>query len=134
MTAETVTIILPLPPSCLSCNRPPGSIGGRMKRAAATKRYLKLAREATEQQRIESGPWVRATVSAVFFHKQARRRDDVNHLGMLKAAYDGVVEAGLLVDDDSTHLTTLPAVFLIDKALSRVELTFERVRTERAIA
>jgi len=103
-----------------------------MKRAAATKKYKKLAREATEQQRIESGPWDKATVSAVFFHKQARRRDDVNHLGMLKAAYDGVVEAGLLVDDDSTHLTTLPAEFRIDKALSRVELTFERVGHEKA--
>ena len=124
--SETVTIVLPLPPSILSPNRPTGSRGGRFARAAASKRYRRLAKEATLAERIESGPWTRATVQATFVHKQKRRRDDVNHLGMLKSAYDGIVEAGLLVDDDSEHLTTLPAVFRVEKA-SRVELKFERV-------
>jgi hypothetical protein len=45
---------------------------------------------------------------------------------MLKSAYDGVVDAGLLVDDDSEHLTTLPASFAIDRDCPRVELTFTR--------
>jgi hypothetical protein len=45
---------------------------------------------------------------------------------MLKAAYDGIVEAGLLVDDDSAHLTTLPAAFDIDRDTPRVELTITR--------
>lgn len=61
-----------------------------------------------------------------FFHKQGRRRDDVNFAAMMKPAYDGVVVAGLLVDDDSKHLTTLPVKFEIDKANPRVELFFER--------
>lgn len=122
---ETATIILPLPPAVLSPNRPPGSMGGRMAKYAATARYRKQAKEAALALGIETGPWRRATVKAVFYHKQARRRDDVNHLAMLKPAYDGVVESGLLDDDDSEHLTTLPAVFRIDKAYPRVELTFE---------
>lgn len=123
---ETATIVLPLPPAVLSPNRPGGSRGGRFARAAAAKKYKRLAHEAAEQAQISTGPWERATVAAKFFHKQARRRDDVNHLAMLKAAYDGIVAAGLLVDDDAAHLTTLPAAFDIDRDAPRVELTITR--------
>ncbi len=46
---------------------------------------------------------------------------------MLKPAYDGLVDAGLLVDDDAQHLTTLGARFEIDRDAPRVELVIERV-------
>lgn len=120
--SESVTIILPLPPACLSPNCPPGSFGGRMRKAVAAKRYRETARIATLANGIETGPWMKATIEATFYHKQKRRRDDINHLQMLKNAYDGIVESGLLFDDDSEHLTTLPAKFLIDKKQGRVEL------------
>ena len=123
---ETALIVLPLPHPCLSPNRPPASRGGRYKKASASKRYRRLAREATEVLGIDSGPWGRATVAATFYHRVKRRRDDVNALASLKAAYDGVVDAGLLVDDDAEHLTTTGAAFAIDKANPRVELTFTR--------
>ncbi len=126
MTSETVTIVLPLPPSALSPNRPPASRGGRMKKAAAAKKYRRLAREAAEAEGIESGPWERASVRAAFLHATKRRRDDVNHLAMLKPAYDGIVDAGLLLDDDSEHLITLPPTFGIDRDCPRVELTLTR--------
>lgn len=124
---ETVCLTLPLPPAILSPNRPPGPRGGRFARASASKRYKRLAYDAATAERIDSAPWGRATVQAAFFHKTARRRDDVNHLAMLKPAYDGLVEAGLLVDDDSEHLTTLPATFAIDRENPRVTLTVARV-------
>ncbi|WP_309382026.1 hypothetical protein [Cerasicoccus frondis] len=120
-TLETATIVLPLPPACLSPNNPPGSRGGRMKKAAAVKKYRRQAKEATAALEIEGG-WELATVKATFYHKQKRRRDDVNHLAMLKPAYDGIVDAGLLVDDDSDHLKTLPPIFEIDRRCPRVEL------------
>jgi len=123
---ETVTIVLELPNRVLSPNNPPGSFGGRMKKAASAKRYRRLAKEAAIAEGVESGPWQLATIQAHFVHKQERRRDDVNHLGMLKPAYDGFVESGLLQDDDSEHLTTLPATFSIDRECSRVELTITR--------
>jgi hypothetical protein len=124
--SETATIILPLPPSVLSPNRPCGSRGGRFARAAASKRQRRLACEAVTALRIESGPWERATVQAKFVHVQKRRRDDVNHAAMLKSAYDGVVDAGLLVDDDSEHLTSLPVRFEVGPH-PRVEMLFARV-------
>ena len=127
MKLETCTVILPLPPACLSPNMQAGSMGGRMRKAVASKRYRALACKTAREIGIETGPWAKATVQATFYHVQKRRRDDVNHLAMLKPAYDGIVDSGLLADDDSTHLTTLPAVFKVDKLTSRVELRFERI-------
>jgi len=115
-----------LPPACLSPNRPPASRRGRFAKAAATKKYRREAREAAQAEGIESGPWEHATIAATFYHRQRRRRDDVNALGTLKAAYDGIVDSGLLVDDDHEHLTTLPATFAIDKEAPRVELVITR--------
>lgn len=130
MTSETVTIILPLPPACLSPNKPTGSVGGRMKRAAALKKCRKLAMLAVLDQSIDSAPWPVVTAKAEFFHKQERRRDGANYNAMMKGYFDGVVDAGLVPDDDSEHWTTLPPGFSIDKDLSRVELTIERVSPE----
>ncbi len=98
-----------------------------MKKAAASKKYRRTAKEAVEDQCIESGPWEKATIKAVFFHNTNRRRDDVNHLAMLKPAYDGITDAQLIVDDDSAHLTTLSPEFCIKQGLDRVELTVTRV-------
>lgn len=124
--SESVLIVLPLPPPELSPNRPPGSFGGRMKKAASSSRYRTLARRAAEDAGVESGPWERATVRATFYHARRNRRDDVNFLASLKPAYDGLVDAGLLEDDDSEHLTTLPAAFELDREHPRVELLVTR--------
>jgi hypothetical protein len=53
-------------------------------------------------------------------------------MAMLKPAYDGIVDSGLLMDDDSDHLTTMPAKFFIDKKQSRVELRIVRCPSESA--
>ena len=50
----------------------------------------------------------------------------MNHLAMLKPAYDGLVDSGLIVDDDSEHLKTQTPIFLIDRKFPRVELKIER--------
>jgi hypothetical protein len=120
---ESVTIILPLPVTALSPNAAVGSIGGRFEKAAATKRYRRLAREAVEAEKIESMPWNRVIVTAAFFHKADRRRDPDNATGSLKAAYDGIVDSGLVPDDDSKHMRRGEPSFSIDKESPRVELT-----------
>jgi hypothetical protein len=117
---ETVTIILPLPPAVLNPN---GQHGHWARRAAALKKCRRLARQAVEAECIASGPWGSAEVRAVFFHKQARRRDGANFNTRLKGYFDGIVDAGLVVDDDATHWTTLPPEFHIDTKLGRVEIT-----------
>ena len=122
---ESVVIVLPLPARILSPNCPAGTRGGRFARAAAAKRYKRLALIATDEA-ANGMTWERATILARFYHKTKRRRDDVNHLAMLKSAYDGVVMAGLLPDDDRQHLRTIGAEFYIDKKNPRVELVFTR--------
>jgi hypothetical protein len=124
---EIARIILPLPSGLLSPNCPPASVGGRFARVNCIKKYKRLAKEGAEALQIETGPWSRATIKATFYHKTARRRDDVNHMQMLKPAYDGIVEAGLLVDDCSEVLTTLPAEFHLDREFPRVELVLTRL-------
>ena len=96
-----------------------------MKKAACSKKYRRLSKEATENLCI-SETWEFATIQATFFHSQKRRRDDVNFLAMLKPAYDGIVDAGLLLDDDSEHLKTLPVSFEIDRVCPRVELSLHK--------
>jgi len=123
---ESCTIILPLPNRVLSPNVHAGSRGACMKKAAAAKKYRAQAKKATEAESITTGPWELATLQAVFFHKDKRKRDGVNFNAMLKAPQDGIVEAGLIVDDDAEHLTTLPPQFKIDKQFPRVEITVER--------
>jgi len=123
---ESAIIVLPLPARVLSPNCPVASMRGRYAKASAAKRYRKLAREETEQLGIAK-PWNTCTVTAFFYHKTKRRSDDVNHLAMLKPAYDGCVEGGLIVDDSSEHLKTQTPEFHVDKKNPRVELVFKRL-------
>jgi len=101
---ETITIVLPLPNRVLSPNFTIGGIGGRIMKAAATKKYRRLAREAVEEERIESLPWDKIKVTADFYYTKKRRRDQDNAMGSLKAAYDGIVDAGVVIDDDYEHM------------------------------
>lgn len=97
-----------------------------MAKARAAASYRRLAKQSAEAQGVEE-TWLRATVRATFYHRQRRRRDDVNHLAMLKPAYDGLVDAGLLEDDDAEHLATLTPSFAVDREVPRVELVLTRV-------
>ena len=125
---ESCTIVLPLPPRCLSPNCPSGSTGGRIGKAMAAKKYRRLAREATTEEEIESGTWELVTMQATFYHKDERRRDGVNFNAMLKPAQDGIVDSGLVIDDDSESWTTQPPIFKMDKSYPRVEIEIERLR------
>jgi hypothetical protein len=121
---ETVTLVLPLPPAILNPN---GKHGHWAARAAALKRCRKLAREAVEREGIETGPWQRVEVKAVFCFRKARRRDGANHNAMLKGYFDGIVDAQLVQDDDSVHWSTLPPEFRAVEDLTRVEITVSRL-------
>lgn len=126
MISEQVTIILPLPAKVLQPNCTIGTIGGRFMKAAAIKRYRQLAKEAIEAECIETRPWREVSVQAMFFFGTNRRRDQDNAMGSLKAAYDGIVDAGLVIDDDYEHMKRKPPIFQIDHNFPRVELTITR--------
>lgn len=125
---EQLTISLPLPVKVLQPNCTIGSFGGRMMKASATKRYRRLACEAVEAERIESGPWRKVKVAAEFFFKDSRIRDQDNAMGSLKAVYDGIVDSGLIPDDDYKQMERGVPEFSIDKKHPRVELTITRIK------
>lgn len=100
-----LVVMLPLPPRELS----PNWRGHWAKKARAAREYRIAARAATLQAMVATLPVMflparTASVQATFRFRQARRRDRDNLLASLKAAFDGVVDAGLLVDDSGlTH-------------------------------
>jgi Holliday junction resolvase RusA-like endonuclease len=104
------------------------SQAGRFMKAAAAKKCRRLAKEAIEAEEVQTLPWEYVIVHANFYHSTKRRRDEDNYQGMLKAAYDGLVDAGLVADDDSKHMSKQPPRFLLDKDYPRVELFIERLK------
>ena len=128
MIPESVTIVLPLPGGLLSPNYTVGSSGGRFAKAAAIKKYRRLAEEAVMAENIESSPWGKVSVKAVFYHSLKRSRDPDNSTGSLKAAYDGIVDSGLVVNDDYDHMEREKPTLTIDPNHPRVELTITRLQ------
>ena len=124
---EQLTISLPLPVRVLQPNCTIATYGGRMKKAAATKRYRWLTRRAVQDEQIETGPWEKVGVTAEFFFRDGRRRDQDNAMASLKAAYDGIVDSELVPDDDFKHMRREAPNFSVDKINPRVELTITRI-------
>jgi hypothetical protein len=103
------------------------SRGGRFAKAAAAKKYRAEAKAAAESAGIETGPWPLASVTASFFFACRRRRDQDNAMAMLKPAYDGLVDAGIVIDDDFDHLKREAPTFAVDADNPRVELVVTRL-------
>lgn len=112
------TIILDLPPSELS----PNSRGHWAKRHRKTQAY----RLAAHAEAIAGGyggmRLTQAIAKYTFYWKKRIRRDIGNAEAMMKPAIDGLVDAGVLVDDNSLVLTHEPTVFGYSKNNPRVEI------------
>ena len=117
---NTITISLSIPPPELSPN-------GRYHWAAKSrqvKKYRAQAQLLCRAQTYEKPRWKQATVSVVWYHPDRRRRDRDNLQASLKAAFDGIADAGI-VDNDS-GLIHLPAALEIDRQNPRVEITIAK--------
>jgi len=130
---ESVTIVLPLPDKKLSPNRPTGSRGSRMAKARITKRYRQTAWAIALNERVATGPWKRAQATLVFYWPDRRRRDIRNAEAAMKAAYDGIVDAGILADDSYDVLTHKPTQFKLDREHPRVEILIQRLAENNII-
>jgi Holliday junction resolvase RusA-like endonuclease len=122
-----ISITLPLPHKSLSPNYTVGSRGARLGKAAQTKKYRQAA--CTEvcydiAAGLVSRGWKAAEVQCTFYYKDVRRRDKDNALASMKAAFDGIADAGLVSDDSA--LTYLPVIMLKSKENPRVEIEITR--------
>ena len=120
---ETVTVVLSLPPRGLS----PNARLNWADKARLTRGYRELAHAATRAAGGWKRQWPRAIATARFFFRTPRRRDEDNARASLKAAFDGMVDAGLLVGDTAAHLTHGRPVMAVDPGNPRVEIEVRRL-------
>jgi crossover junction endodeoxyribonuclease RusA len=102
-------------------------------KARATKRARVEAWAATQVAMYEAnvkGGWVEATAEVHWYARQDRKRDTDNCLASLKAYFDGIVDAGLLRDDNA--ITHLPLVLLVDPKNPRVEIHMKKYEVKDA--
>ena len=122
---HSVKITLPLPPRALSPNT--RSPGNWRKKQRATKKYRADAYLMTLAAGGQNLKWTKAIAQATFYWSNKARRDVRNAEAMLKPAYDGIVDAGLIVDDNYEVLTHYPTAFFVDEKRPRVEIMVFKV-------
>ena len=97
---------LPLPPERLHPNQKPH----RQERGRLTKKARGMAK-ILALAALNGGPrpyFPHAAIRAHWGFPTRRRRDEANLQAWLKAYVDGLVDAGIIVDDSSDHLVWLP--------------------------
>ncbi len=100
-TLGTMAIDLPLPSDKLQPNSRPHF----MAKSRATKKAREDAYTVASNAKPSSCPWKSATVRCVFTFRNKRSRDKDNLLAWLKAYFDGIASAGVVVNDSGfVHL------------------------------
>jgi crossover junction endodeoxyribonuclease RusA len=122
-----VTIILPLPPKELHPNsRPHWAM-----KARRTKKYRAdcgyAALDAMNKEGLERPRWKQAKGIVRFFFRTRARRDADNCMAALKAAADGIADAGLIVNDSGLRLIAAEDWNGLDKGNPRAEIELEEV-------
>lgn len=119
---DVVVIDLPLPSRTLSPN---GRAHWRTK-AKAVSKYRDAAYLVAKQ--AQCGAWRRwgLAVARVTFHwPDDIRRDEDNAVASLKPAFDGLVDAGLIIDDSTRVLRRERPVHCVDRGRPRVVIEVE---------
>jgi Holliday junction resolvase RusA-like endonuclease len=114
----SITITMRLPPKELWPNR----LKHWAKKAPITREYRNTA-WLTMLQKFQGDPYKRAIAKLTFYWPDKRRRDVRNAEAAMKAAYDGIVDAGVIEDDDYLHLIHDATEFELDTQNPRVEIT-----------
>jgi len=127
--AEALTVTVGIPARTLSPNaRCHWAVKFKAVKRARTESWAS-AQVAMYEANVKGG-WTDATCAVVWHARDSRRRDKDNCLASLKATFDGLVDAGLLKDDNA--ITHLPLVILVDHKNPRVELQLNQVVVDAA--
>jgi Holliday junction resolvase RusA-like endonuclease len=118
--ADSLVIVLPLPPKSLHTN----ARVHFMAKSKATKAY-RLEAAITAGQYKSKPRWENAHVHIVYFFKDERRRDKDNLLAWLKAAMDGIADAGIVSNDSG--FVYMPVLVTKDPKRPRVEIEIVKV-------
>lgn len=126
MGSDRLSIVLPLPPAACSPNaRAHWRTKHRAMQVYREAAYLAaMAAIRAARPPLAGLPWQTATEQATFAFRQARRRDADNLLASLKAAFDGLADAGVVIDD--CGLTHRPVRQSVTREAAHVEIVIER--------
>ena len=115
---------LPWPPPALSPNVHVHHMAEyRAKRDYQSDCYFAIRETVGPSPDWIAGPDSLVTAAVVFVVPDKRRRDLDNAMASLKAAFDALVAAGLLVDDDSEHLKLAAPEMRVVKGEKYVKVT-----------
>lgn len=79
-------------------------------------------------RRDESGfPWGRSLIHLTFTFGQSNTRDPDNLISTVKPLIDGLIDAGLIVNDTSRHVSYAPPEVRVVRGRTGVSLRVERV-------
>jgi Holliday junction resolvase RusA-like endonuclease len=120
-----IEISLPIPSKCLW----PNSRCHYMAKSREVFRSRETCEAVVRMAMSDSGivgGWRKATVQAVFRFPFRRTRDSDNMLASLKSVFDGLRDAGLIVDDSG--LTHLPVIHFV--SIERPGVTLKITREE----
>lgn len=116
-----LTITLPLPHKLLSPNQTPHPVVfRRLKRKARGDAQIAALVALQTAGMADSPRWTAVTVECRVYCTTQRRRDADNFTASMKAAMDGLTDAGIWTDDSVVR--PLAPVFGIDKQQPRVEV------------
>jgi crossover junction endodeoxyribonuclease RusA len=120
--SEPLRLTLPLPPRELHPNARPHWA----KKARAVRDYRRLA-WAYARDAVHPNPprWKEAETRVVFYFATHRTRDGDGAAAALKAAWDGIADAGVVEND--AGLVHYPPTLRVDRDRPRVELELRKV-------
>ena len=133
MLNKTITITVPIPKVDVNKRsaNPLHASGKRKADVNAAKRAVNKVMDELSPEDIDELelPWPCAKIHVRWFHPTKNLKDMWNMVGNLKGTLDGIVRAGILVDDDLVQPPTIDR--LVDKDNPRVELDLTPDRAKR---
>lgn len=122
MTKHTTTKLLPLPQ-----HTPPLTANQRLhwaQKARITKQLRHTTHILAKTKKLPTGTY--ATITLHYVPATNRRRDRHNLWPTVKAAVDGLIDYGLVPDDDHTHVSTPePVIHPADRSPRETRLWLE---------
>lgn len=118
-----ISIEIHCPPKECWQNRP----SHYMAKAKVVKAYRAAAHALMLEAMGGSDGWQRGRIHMEFCWPTRHRRDTLNAAGAMKAAIDGIIDAGLLPDDDGEHMEIGGISASLDKDNPRVIISLERL-------
>jgi len=122
---DAITLFLPPPHAALHAHNTGHWSKKRILVQALRDRVKRIAMKATDRK------WPAATIEYRFFFPDAIQRDEANAVHSQKPAIDGIVDSGLIPNDDYQHLHTIGICCAVDKNNPRTELVLRRVAIDQ---